>query len=57
MEPIPEYFGMWQIARWIGVTPDVLEEMPVHEVEQARVVMTALNRAQNEANDGKKGRR
>lgn len=51
MEPLPEYFGEWQQARWIGVTRDDLEQMPVHEVEEARVVMLALARAERDAHE------
>ena len=49
-DPLPDYFGEWQLARWMGITRDALQEMPVHEVQEARIVMSALNQAQHAAN-------
>lgn len=59
MDPLPEYFGDWQLARWMGVTRDALDLMPVHEVAEARIVMSALSRAEHEMNKahGKGGRK
>lgn len=33
----------------MGITRDAMQEMPVHEVEEARIVMSALNQAQADA--------
>lgn len=58
MEPLPDYFGEWQLANWMGITRAEMDDMPIHEILQARVTMVALNRAQNEANQGgKRGRK
>lgn len=48
MEPVPEYFGDWQIARWMGVTKSALREMPIYEIDEARIVMAALNDAERQ---------
>ncbi len=52
MDPLPEYVPDWMLARWMGVTRDALLDMPIHEVEEARIVMQAINEAQDQA--GKK---
>lgn len=49
MDPLPDYFGDWQVARWMGVTKSDLDEMPIHEIEEARIVMAAINQAEHEA--------
>lgn len=58
-EPLPDYFHTWQIARWIGggTTAADVEDMPVYEVMQARIVMGALHQAEREQQDqqGRKG--
>lgn len=51
MEPLPAYFGDWQLARWMGVTRTQMLDMPIRDVEEARVTMIALNRAQQQANE------
>ncbi len=33
----------------MGVTKADLDEMPIHEVEEARIVMHALNQAEHDA--------
>lgn len=48
MEPIPDYVSDWQLARWMGVTVPEMLEMPLQHVEQARVVMHAMNDAQHQ---------
>lgn len=61
MDPLPAYVGEWFLAKWMGVTRDVLDDMPLHEVEQARIVMQAEQRAQKDMNEQasapRKGRR
>ncbi len=56
-DPLPDYFGEWQLARWMGVTRAELLDMPVHEVMEAQITMGALNEAQAQAQAGKKGGR
>jgi len=48
MEPLPDYFGEWQVARWMGVTRSVLNDMPVHEVVEAQITMAAINKAERD---------
>lgn len=50
MEPIPGYVNDWVLARWIGVTIGEMREMPLADVEEARITMAAINQAQDEAN-------
>ncbi len=50
MEPLPDYFHEWQLARWMGVTRDALQDMPVHEVMEAQITMGAINQAEHEVN-------
>ena len=58
MEPLPDYFHDWQLARWMGITRDALLEMPVHEVMEAQHVMVGMNRAEAEVQkQAKKGGR
>ncbi len=49
MDPLPDFVGDWMVARWMGVTKSDLDEMPIHEIEEARIVMAALNQAEHEA--------
>ena len=48
MEPLPDYFGEWQVARWMGVTRADLQDMPVHEVLEAQITMGATNKAERD---------
>lgn len=48
-EPIPEYVNEWLVARWMGVTLAELQAMNAGDVAKARIVMHAMNRAQEEA--------
>ena len=48
MEPLPDYFGEWQVARWMGVTRAALNDMPVHEVMEAQITMAAINKAERD---------
>ncbi len=59
MDALPDYVGDWILARWMGVTKDALDDMPVHEVMEARIVMGAINEAEaaRQQPGGKKGRR
>jgi hypothetical protein len=58
---LPDYFGAWQLARWIGggTTAADIDAMPVHEVMEARIVMGALNQAERDAHEqqSRKGRK
>lgn len=44
-DPLPEFFGDWVLAQWLGITRDDLREMPYRDVEEARVTMYAITRA------------
>ncbi len=46
MDALPDYFHDWQLARWMGVPKAELDDMPVHEVMEARIVMSALSEAE-----------
>lgn len=52
-EPLPDYVADWQIARWMGVTRGDLDDMPLHEIAEARIVMSAENEAQRNAREKK----
>lgn len=54
MDPIPSYVADWQLARWMGCARWELDDLPIREVEEARVTMLAINQAQNDANKGRK---
>ncbi len=56
-DPLPDYFGEWQLARWMGVTRAELIEMPVHEVMEAQITMGALNNADAQKAQPKGGRK
>ena len=56
MAPLPEYVSDWQLARWMGVTKADLDDMPMHEVTEARIVMAAFNRAEHEAHKAQQGK-
>lgn len=59
MDPLPGYFYDWQLARWIGggTTADDIAEMPESEVQQARIVMGAINKADHDAHKKQSGGR
>ncbi len=48
-DPLPGYFGEWQLARWMGITRADLLDMPVHEVMEAQITMGAINQAERDA--------
>ena len=56
-DPLPDYFGEWQLARWMGVTRAELIDMPVHEVMEAQITMGALNSADAHQAKPKGGRK
>lgn len=56
MEPVPEFFTDWVLARWMGVTLSTMRDMPFAEVEQARVTMNAIDQAQSNAQQGRQAR-
>lgn len=51
---LPEYVEDVLIAKWLGITPDRLQDMPVYWREAAEIVIVAQHRAQ-EAKHGKQG--
>lgn len=56
-DPLPDYFGEWQLARWMGITRAELIDMPVHEVMEAQITMGALNNADAHKTQPKGGRK
>lgn len=45
----------WLLARWIGVPVWELDDVPMRVLDEARVVMSATQKAQEQAN--RKGRK
>lgn len=52
---LPEYVEDVLIAKWLGITPDKLQELPIYWREAVETVIVAQHRAQ-EATHGKQGK-
>lgn len=52
---LPEYVEDVLIAKWLGITPDTLQALPIYWREAVEIVIVAQHRAQ-EATHGKQAR-
>lgn len=53
-KPLPGYVEDVLLARWLGIPPDRVPELPVYWYKAAQIVLIAQHRAQ-EAKHGKQG--